>query len=115
MKQADAFRPLLGHYGVFPDADFAMENPTRVFIGPNDLAPEVPHPDMTVTDFAGRKLHDVNAMQPPRHRDAMQFLNEKRIVLPERWAVIVRYVSVAVRKLVKALKRRRVNAEVNAI
>jgi hypothetical protein len=83
VKQPDRLGALLRDYRVFPDADLAMEYPTGVLVGADDLTAEIAHADMAVTDFRRRKLHAMNGVDAPRHGDAQQFLDQEGIVLPE--------------------------------
>jgi hypothetical protein len=50
-----------------------MENPSRILIGPDNLAAEVSHADEAVTCLAGRQLHAMDRMNAAGARDAEQF------------------------------------------
>src|SRR3546814_15145697 len=50
VQEPDCFGPLLRHNRVFPDADFAMANPTSTFIGADHLTPEIAHADIAMTE-----------------------------------------------------------------
>src|SRR5690606_2959950 len=101
VKQANGLRALLRHDRVFPDADLAMEDPAGVLIGADNLATKVAHADVAVPDLRRGQLHAMNRMDAPRHGDAQQFLDQKRIVLPERRTIVVGNVAVEVAELIQ--------------
>src|SRR3546814_425015 len=107
--------PLLLHNRSFPDADFAMENPTSSRIAADNLTPEIAHADIAMPDLRHGKLHDMNAMKPPRHGDAQQFLDQELIMLEECIFAVIRYVLIVIAELIQARKRRTVDTKADTV
>src|SRR3546814_6373247 len=83
-----------------------MENPTSILIGADNLTPEIAHADIAMPDLRHGKLHDMNAMKPPRHGDAQQFLDQELIMLEECIFAVIRYVLIVIAELIQTRKRR---------
>src|SRR3546814_15235702 len=102
---------LLRHNRVFPDADFAMENPTSILIGADNLTPELAHADIAMPDLRHGKLHDMNAMKPPRHGDAPQFMDQDLIMTEKRIFADIRYFLIVLSEHIQARKQRTVETK----
>src|SRR3546814_11973015 len=107
--------PLLLHNRSFPDADFAMENPTSILIAADNLTPEIAHADIAMPDLRHGKLHDMNAMKPPRHGDAQQFLYQELIMHEECNFAVIRYVLLVITELIHDRKRRQVHPKTHPV
>src|SRR3546814_20701547 len=51
VQEPDCFGPLLRHNRVFPDADFALENPTSLLIVADNLTPEIAPAEIAMPDL----------------------------------------------------------------
>src|SRR3546814_1759441 len=92
-----------------------MENPTSILIGADNLTPEIAHADIAMPDLRHGKLHDMNAMKPPRHGDAQQFLDQELIMLEECIFAVIRYVLIVIAELIQARKRRTVDTKADTV
>src|SRR3546814_17347110 len=89
----------------------SMENPTSIHIGADNLTPEIAHADIAMPELRHGKLHEMNAMKPPRHGDAQQFLDQEMIMLEECILAVIRYVLLVIAELIQARKRRTVDKD----
>jgi hypothetical protein len=115
MKEANVFGPLLCNNRVFPYANLTMENPSSVTVGTDNLSSEITHSDKSMPRLARWELHTMNRMETPWHCHAQKFLDQKRVMNPEVFTVIIGDIAVIVAKLVKTLEWRAVNTKVDTI
>src|SRR3546814_11440858 len=92
-----------------------MHNPTNIRVGTDNHTPETAQADMSMPDLRQGKMHDMNAMQPPRHVDAQQFLDQELIMLEECIFAVIRYVLIVIAELIQARKRRTVDTKADTV